>query len=68
MGINSAFNPLKAELYPVCHLLALLGAHHIIHVSRIRVKAHFNPLNAEVNPIAVCWHYYELTILSTLAG
>jgi len=31
-------NPLNAELYPICHLLALLGAHHILHVSRIRVK------------------------------
>jgi hypothetical protein len=32
------FNPLSAELNPVCHLPALLGAHHILHVSRIRVK------------------------------
>ena len=32
------FNPLNAELNPVCYLLALLGAHHILHVSRIRVK------------------------------
>jgi len=32
------FNPLKADLNPICHLLALLGAHHILHVSRIRVK------------------------------
>jgi hypothetical protein len=31
-------NPLKAELNPICHLLALLGAHHILHISRIRVK------------------------------
>jgi len=31
-------NPLKAKLNPICHLLALLGAHHILHVSRIRVK------------------------------
>jgi len=31
-------NPLSAELNPICHLLALLGAHHIFHVSRIRVK------------------------------
>jgi hypothetical protein len=38
MGFNWAFNPLKAELNPICHLLALLGAHHILHVSRIRVK------------------------------
>jgi len=34
-----AFNPLNAELNPICHLLALLGAHHILHVSRIRVNS-----------------------------
>jgi hypothetical protein len=33
------FNPLNAELNPICYLLALLGAHHFLHVSRIRVKA-----------------------------
>ena len=33
------FNPLNAELNPICHLLALLGAHHFLHVSRIRVKS-----------------------------
>jgi hypothetical protein len=31
-------NPLNADLNPICHLLALLGAHHILHVSRIRVN------------------------------
>ena len=31
-------NPLNAELNPICHLLALLGAHFILHVSRIRVN------------------------------
>jgi len=31
-------NPLKAKLNPICHLLALLGAHHILHISRIRVN------------------------------
>jgi hypothetical protein len=31
-------NPLNAELNPACHLLALLEAHHILHVSRLRVK------------------------------
>jgi len=31
-------NPLKPELIPICYLLALLGAHHFLHVSRIRVK------------------------------
>jgi hypothetical protein len=33
-----AFNPLNAELNPICHLLALLGVHHFLHVSGIRVK------------------------------
>jgi hypothetical protein len=32
------FNPLKTKLNPICHLLALLGAHHILHVSKIRVN------------------------------
>jgi len=31
-------NHLNAELNPICHLLALLEAHHIVHVSRIRVN------------------------------
>ena len=31
-------NLLNTELNPTCHLLALLGVHHILHVSRIRVK------------------------------
>ena len=33
-----SFNPLNAKLNPICHFLALLGAHAILHVSRIRVK------------------------------
>ena len=36
--ISLYINPLNPELNPICYLLALLGAHHFIHVSRIRVK------------------------------
>ena len=32
-------NPLNAEINPICYLLALLGTHHFLHVSRIRVKS-----------------------------
>jgi len=32
------FKPLNPELNPICYLLALLGAHHFLHVSRIRVR------------------------------
>jgi len=38
MGFNSAFNPLKAELNPIYHLVELLGVHPLLHVSRIRDK------------------------------
>ena len=36
--ICTILNPLNTELNPICHLLALLGNHPILHVSRIRVK------------------------------
>jgi hypothetical protein len=35
---NMLFNHLNAELNPIRHLLALIGARHIVHVSRIRVN------------------------------
>ena len=37
-GYDAKFNLLNPELNPICYLLALLGAHHFLHVSRIRVK------------------------------
>jgi len=41
---STAFHPLNAELNPICNLLALLGAHHILHVSRIMVNLVLNCL------------------------
>jgi len=38
INLVCCLNPLNAKLSLICHLLALLGAHHILHVSRIRVK------------------------------
>jgi hypothetical protein len=35
---------LNAELNPICHLLTLLGAHHILHLSRIRVNIPYETL------------------------
>ena len=34
----SDFNPLNAELNPICHLLALLRGHPILHIGTIRVN------------------------------
>ena len=38
VACSESFNPLNAELNPICSLLALLGV-HFLHVSRIRVKS-----------------------------
>jgi hypothetical protein len=37
-GAKYNINRLNAELIPTCHLLALLKARHILHVSRMKVK------------------------------
>jgi len=39
LEFSQVINPLKPELNPIFYLLALLGAHHFLHVSRIRVKS-----------------------------
>jgi hypothetical protein len=39
---HKCLNPLIAELNPICNLLALLGVHNFLHVSRIRVKGGIN--------------------------
>jgi len=33
VDMNLQFNPLKPELNPIYYLLALLGAHHFLHVA-----------------------------------
>ena len=38
---NSFINLLNAELNPIRHLLALVGARHIVHLSRISVNIVF---------------------------
>jgi hypothetical protein len=63
MSLYGSINPLNAELNPIRHLLALVGAHHFVHLSRIRV----NPLNAELNPIrhllalAGAYHFVDVS-------
>ena len=37
-AVSTKLNPSNAKLHPICHLLALIGAHSILHVSRIRVN------------------------------
>jgi len=56
---TSKFNPLNAKFNPICHLLALLGAHHILHVSRIRVKLGSPFLNCWKRRRRVPINFYE---------
>jgi hypothetical protein len=53
------FNPLNTQLNPICHLLALLEAHHILHVSRIRVKL-YTQLTLFVWLQVVCMALYSV--------
>jgi hypothetical protein len=39
-------NPLNAELNPTCHLPALIGAHPILHISRIKFKISNQAVNS----------------------
>jgi hypothetical protein len=47
------FKPLNSELNPICHLRALLEAHPILRVSRIRVKADLTLLLYNAHDV---WH------------
>ena len=55
-------NPLNAELNPICHLLALLGVHHFLHVSRIRVKS----LNLRLLKLYIYIYIYIYTYMEHL--
>jgi len=52
-------NPLNADLNSIRHLLVLLRAHHILHVSRIRVYSKYHELYTYV-------HYQLLGICTIL--
>jgi hypothetical protein len=52
---TQCINPLNAELNPICHLLALLEAHYILYVSRIRVKEETSEVLLLGRSFAWCW-------------
>ena len=52
---ESSINPLNAELNPICHLLALLRAHHIFHVSELRVKMYFQEMGCRGARTELIW-------------
>jgi hypothetical protein len=55
MDRGKYFNPLCAELNPIYHFLALLGAQHIFHFSGLRVNLAGNSV---AESLAVTWGPY----------
>jgi len=66
----SLLNPLHAELNPICHLLALLGAHHIFHVSGLRVKCYLPPPTTPTTPTTptstACWYVVKIEVVRVI--
>ena len=69
--MTGEFNPLNAELNPTCHLLALLGAHHIFHVSGLRVNFGFywcivthTVCVLDIKVFAKAAHYIEISFMT----
>ena len=58
------FNPLNAELNPICYLLALLGAHHFLHVSRTRVKRALSSITDTHSSLSTVFCRHLLTFIS----
>ena len=54
------FNPLNAELNPIYHLLALLGTHHILHISRVRVKENLHRVTSLCCKKSTTQHVYRV--------
>jgi hypothetical protein len=55
-------NPLNAELNPICDLLALLGAHPVLHVSRIKVNT-VMLIGAVIIALHIVWILTALQLL-----
>jgi hypothetical protein len=56
--------PLNTKLNPICHLLALLDAHHILHVSRIRVKRNiYSPPPTLQYPMTISTELHSIVCL-----
>jgi len=56
---TDVINPLKAELNPNCHLLSLLGAHHIFHVSGIKVNNKKFPSFSHTVGVRPMWFFLK---------
>jgi hypothetical protein len=63
-------NPLNTELNSICHLVALLEAHPILHVSRIRINSlyMFSAHLLIIRRHCICNNWYILCVLCQLTA
>ena len=64
----TCLNALNAELNPFCHLLTLLGAHHILHVSKERVNITICLAFAEIGHSTVYYVQGHISLFSETIG
>ena len=71
-NLGNQLNLLNAELNPICHFLALLGAHHILHVSKLGVNVNSDFFNKFIIVFymfrALCAHHQEVKLYYTASG
>jgi hypothetical protein len=63
--VDTFISIILPNLNPICHLLAL-GAHHILHVGRIRVKGRYSDRSKLVTDNKIIQHLNSLNYLKTL--
>jgi hypothetical protein len=68
MWVRIVINPLNAELNPICHLLTLLEAHPILHVSRIKVNVDSLEMvfTGEIRSVVQGFRHCETDVLALL--
>ena len=68
LASQSFLNLLNAELNSICLLLALVGTHHILHVSMIRVKRSRNVHISDNDLGTVEMAVHNLLVLTEFGG
>ena len=64
-------SPVNAKINPICHLLALLGAHHILHVGRKRVNVRRDvqsDVGSALRPVHCGSEIHPLRVLVSMCG
>jgi hypothetical protein len=59
-------NPLNTKINPICHLLALLGVHHIFRVSGLRVKVRIGTIRLNFGVLLTVQNFSIILVINQL--